>query len=99
MCQNINTTNIITYKKANATLKREIKIKKRKALYEFTSDINPQTPKIWKKINRFCGLKTHTPIHCLVKPNNAADTYTNRYDIAKALCGFWSKASLNKSLN
>jgi len=91
MCQNINTTNIITYKKANATLKREIKIKKLKALYEFTSDINPQTP----KINRFCGLKTHIQIHCLVNPNNAADTYTNKYDIAKALCGFWSKASLN----
>jgi len=101
MCQNINTTNIIAYKKANATLKREIKIKKRKALYEFTSDINPQTPipKIWKKINRFCGLKTHIPIHCLVNPNNAADTYTNKYDISKTLCEFWSKASLNNNFH
>jgi len=88
MCQNINTTNIITYKKANAILKREIRIKKRKALFEFTSDINSQTPvlTIWKKINRLCGLKTHIPIHCLVNRNNPADTYTNKY-ISKAQCG------------
>jgi len=73
MGENINTTNIIAYKKAIAILKREIK-EKRKTLYEFA---NPNSNTI-EKINGFCGLKTHIQVHCLVNSRNASDTYTNK---------------------
>lgn len=42
----INTTNIINYKKANAKLKREIKIRKRTSMQNFTSEIHPNTPAV-----------------------------------------------------
>jgi len=54
-----NTTQekIIAYRKANAFLKREIKIRKRESTTTFTSTIQANTPttKIWNNIRRFCG--------------------------------------------
>lgn len=68
----MTSVNLLKYKKANAKLKREIKIAKRKSVYRFTSTINPSTPieQVWKNVRSFTGYKTKHTIQCLTSNYN-----------------------------
>jgi len=83
--RDISQTNIISFRRANALLKTEIKIRKREATISFTSTIQSSTPTstIWNNIRRFCGLNQCRQIHCV---NNT----TNTQEIANQFAQHWS---------
>lgn len=93
--RHITNDNIINFKKANAKFKREVKISKRESIHKFTSEIQPgtSTGKLWSNIQRFCGLKTKSRIHCIQNISNPQTMLTNNTDIASAFAHFWSKES------
>jgi len=90
-----NTTQetIIAYRKANAFLKRGIKIRKRESTTTFTSTIKANTPttKIWNNIRRFCGPNPAKQIHCITTNNNVTTNDINQ--IANLLAQHWSHLS------
>jgi len=97
--RNIDMTNILAYKKANAKLKREIKIRKRTSVQDFTAEISPKssTLKIWSNINRFFGLKTRHNIYCLTDPNNPTQNILDNNEIANTLSTHWSNSALDNN--
>lgn len=95
----MTSVNLLKYKKANAKLKREIKIAKRKSIYRFTSTINPSTPieQVWKNVRSFTGYKTKHTNQCLTSNYNPNIILTNKADIANEMANFWSDCSSDRN--
>jgi len=90
--RNINTVNILEFKKANAKFRRAIK---EASLYNFTSDINPNSDpsRMWANIKRLCGLHPTKHIHAIYNPLTQ-DTYTCPSQIANTFGDLWTQTSL-----